>query len=69
MCSHFLINGIFYQLSIETRILKIGQYLTEIDNYNDFEKIFDNSTLISLNDHITCQMQSYSTIVTFLKPS
>ena len=28
----FLITGIFYQLSIETRILKIGQYLAKIAN-------------------------------------
>ena len=36
----FLINWNFHQLSIETRILKIGQYLIDLGNYNDLFKIF-----------------------------
>ena len=32
ICAHNFDIGTFYQLSIETRILKIGQYLAEIDN-------------------------------------
>ena len=33
-------NGIFNQLSKETGILKIGLYLDELDNYNDFENFY-----------------------------
>ena len=33
-----LINYKFHQLSIETRIIKIGQYLINLGNYNDLKQ-------------------------------